>query len=312
MLILRVIPYIDTHTAGEGTRVLFGDAITPLGSKAWEWLVKNAETIRKIVLQEPRGHSGLVAAVLTQPTLPKADLGVIFWDNEGALQMCVHGTIGAVAAMRLLGKISRQTSILQTPAGLITICVNNDDTITVYNVPAFYLTTIFIGKIPVDIAYGGNLCALIPIEHLKIKMTIKNISKFIHYATMFKQNINKNFQFEHPETQELLNLALIQFYSYNDPSISIVVFGNGQVDRSPCGTGTSARMAVLYAKGQLKCGDSLMSRSIFGGEFVGRIVDEVQIGDKMGVIPAISGAAFITGMGFLMLQDKDVIFKDVK
>lgn len=312
MRLRRFVQVVDTHTAGEPTRVVLA-GIPPIPGRTMEerrrWLAENADDFRRFLLREPRGHADMFGAIVTPPCSPGADFGVIFLDNGGYLGMCGHGTIGVVTALASLGWIEGDVVTLDTPSGLVHCHIHRDgngvQAVTFRNVPSFYLTAVGWRGVPVHIAYGGNLFALVEASAVGIKLVRESLPEIVRLGMEIRRWVNGNHRFRHPATGGELVVELVEFYEEGDPPRNVVVFGQGQVDRSPCGTGTCAKMAFLHARGLLGVGEEYRYRSILDTEFVGRIVAETEPGGTKAVIPEITGSAFITGFGQLVLVEGD-------
>lgn len=312
MNILRSIHVIDTHTVGEPTRIVLG-GIPPLPGKTMEerrrWLANNADGLRQFLLQEPRGHRDMFAAIVTPPISSKADFGLIFCDGEGYLGMCGHGTIGSVTALASLGWTKKEELLLDTPSGLVRAHIhwkeNVPAAISFHNVPSFYLETVAMNGIPIHIAYGGNTFALVDVRSVNLHVQKQALSSLIHLGMKIRRHLNKHHLFHHPATGLSLEVQLVEFYEQTIPPRNVVIFGHGQVDRSPCGTGTSAKMAFLHEKGELKPGEEYRYLSVLGTEFIGKIVAETTVGDRPGIIPEVTGSAYVTGLNTLLVTEGD-------
>ncbi|HIQ00496.1 TPA: proline racemase [Candidatus Bipolaricaulota bacterium] len=308
----RFVQVVDTHTAGEPTRVVLS-GIPPIPGRTMEerrrWLAENADDLRRFLLREPRGHTDMFGAIVTQPCSPDADSGVIFLDNGGYLGMCGHGTIGVATALASLGWIDGERVTLDTPSGPVRCRIHRDangvQAVTFRNVPSFYLTTVRWEGVPVHIAYGGNLFALVEAAAVGIGLVRESLPELMRLGMEIRRWANENHRFRHPATGGELVVELVEFYEEGTPPRNVVVFGEGQVDRSPCGTGTCAKMAYLHAEGRLGVGDEYRYRSILDTEFVGRIVAETELGGTKAIVPEITGSAYITGFGELVLVEGD-------
>jgi len=312
MKVSRLIQVVDTHTAGEPTRVVLS-GIPPIPGRTMEerrrWLAENADDFRRFLLREPRGHADMFGAIVTPPCSPDTDFGVIFLDNGGYLGMCGHGTIGVVTALTGLGWVDGDGVTLDTSSGPVRCRIhrggNGVQAVTFRNVPSFYLTTVRWKRVPVHIAYGGNLFALVEAWEAGIPLTQEALPELIRLGMEIRRWVNANHRFQHPATGEPLVVELVEFYEEGDPPRNVVVFGEGQVDRSPCGTGTCAKMAFLHACGRLRVGEEYRHLGILGTEFVGRIVAETRVGNLPAIVPEVTGSAYVTGFGHLVLEEGD-------
>lgn len=312
MNLRRLVWVVDTHTAGEPTRVVLS-GLPPVPGRTMEerrrWLAEKADDFRRFLLREPRGHADMFGAIVTQPCSPEADFGVVFLDNGGYLGMCGHGTIGVVTALASLGWIDKDEVILDTPSGPVHCRVHRTGSevqaVTFRNVPSFYLVTVQWSGVPVHIAYGGNLFALVDTKILDMTIEVESLPELVRLGVEIRRGVNANHRFLHPGTGKELVVELVEFYEEGDPPRNVVIFGDGQVDRSPCGTGTCAKMAFLHAEGSLRVGEEYRYRSILGTEFVGRIAAETKLNGTRAIIPEITGSAYITGFGELVLVEGD-------
>jgi len=321
----HIITAVDTHTMGEPTRVVTAGIGHIPGTQMHDkkkWLSEHRDHIRRMLMLEPRGHQDMFGAILTEPVSEKANAGVIFMDGGGYLDMCGHGSIGVATVLfetgmiPLEGKEKRITRhiALDTPAGIIHARAEMDDgrvsRVTIRNRPSFFesSTEVFlesIGPITVDIAYGGNFFALVDVKKLGLRVEHTNIESLKRLALEIRDQVNQTFNGVHPGTKASDEVALVEIYEDATPPRNIVVFGRGQIDRSPCGTGTSAKMALLHYKGRLKIGEPYVYQSIFGSEFMGRIVKETTVNGKNAIIPEITGSAFITGFQQFVVDEND-------
>jgi len=313
--IIRSIEVIDTHTAGEPTRVVVGGLPPISGETMLEkqaWFESLGGGLRRFLLQEPRGHNDMFGAVVFPTCREDADVGVLFLEGGETLAMCGHGTIGVVTALVESGRFEGDLIRLETPAGLVRCMIDHDGrtvrSVTLRNVPSFALDPITYEDQEVHIAYGGNLFALVDASALGSELRRENLPKLVAYASRLMAWINGSHVFRHPESGRALDVELVEFFeagSGSMPDRNVVVFGHDQVDRSPCGTGTSAKMAYLHARGELAVGEPYTYCGILGTKFVGRIVETTSIGGVPAVIPEITGSAYITGMGTLVLTEDD-------
>jgi len=310
--IVRSVDVIDTHTAGEPTRVVVGGLPEiPAGTMVERraWFDEHGLDLIRFLLCEPRGHSEMFGAVVSPPCDPEADVGVVFLETAGTLAMCGHGTIGAVTALVETGRFDGDTITLDTAAGLVRCTVDRTggtvQRVTFRNVPAFYLDTVERDGQSIDLSYGGNLFALVDADRLGIPLRQESLPRLITYGMTLLRWFQERHAFRHPESGDLLPVELIEFYEHDEHDRNVVVFGVGQVDRSPCGTGTCAKMAYLHAHGQLAVGEPYSYRSVIDTEFVGRIVGTTTIGKREAIIPEITGSAYVIGMGSVLLTEGD-------
>ncbi len=319
----KMITAVDSHTAGEPTRVVTGGMPFIPGNTMLEkrdWMARFHDELRTALMWEPRGHADMFGAIITPPVSGDADAGVLFMDGGGYLTMCGHGSIGAVTVLLETGMIAKTgqtpaTVVLDTPAGKIRANAEMDNgqvlSVSIQNVASFlYSTTAVevpgVGGVSVDVAFGGNFFALVDASALPVRLHRNHIPELTEMGLRIRDAVNRKVDILHPETGLPGSVALVEFYDETvSPPVNVVIFGNGQVDRSPCGTGTSAKMAALHAHGKLAVGDVYTYQSITGTRFKGRILAETQAGALAGVIPEITGSAFITGIQQFVLDARD-------
>ena len=328
MKIRRSLHAIDSHTMGEPTRVVVGGVPVIPGNTIQEkkqYLESNLDYIRTAIMHEPRGHNDMFGSIITEPTTPEADIGIIFMDSGGYLNMCGHGSIGASTVLVQTGMIEVEepyTNIrLETPAGLVKSRIKVKDgkvqEVSITNVPSFLykkdvqLELPNVGKVTFDISFGGSFFAIVKDSELKVKIDPRNANIISERAMKLKEIINKEIPVIHPVKQHINTVDLVEIYgepkSEGANFQNVVVFGNGQLDRSPCGTGTSAKMATLYAKGELGIGEPFVYESIINTKFKGRILEEVTVGGFKAIIPEITGSAYITGFNHFVIDDSDPV-----
>lgn len=325
MNLKRIICTVDTHTAGEPTRVVTGGIPHIPGSSMQqkkEWMSNHEDGLRKMLMWEPRGHKDMFGAILTAPVSSDADMGIIYMDSGGYLDMCVHGSIGAVTAMvetGIIASVNRdgggaQEIILDTPAGKIHSHVNFDNgcvkSVTIRNVPSFFYETLEVNlekidPFPVSVCYAGNYFAIVNIKHLNTAIEPGNIDKLIKYGIAIRKMVNSSLKILHPETAASGKVSLVEFFEETLPPRNVVIFGSGQADRSPCGTGTCAKMALLHYQQKLGVGEPYLYRSIIGTEFVGEILGESSVGGRLAIIPAVTGRAHIVGLQQFIVDKED-------
>lgn len=317
---------IDSHTMGEPTRIILEGFPDIPGTGMMEkknYLQKEYDYVRKALMNEPRGHQNMFGAVVFPPSGGGADLGVVFMDGDGYKTMCGHGTIGmATVAIeeKLVKVVEPYTEIaLETPAGIVRTRVKVEKGralgVSFINVPSFlYRGDVKVavpgaGSIRTDIAYGGNFFAIVEAGQLDLTLRPENIGRIVRLGGAIRDAVNRQLEIRHPLLEEVRAVELVEFFG---PAVSreaalrnAVFFGRDQVDRSPCGTGTSAKLAALYAKGKLKPGESFVYESILGTSFTGRVVGETSVGEYAAVIPEITGRAFITGKNRLVFEEDD-------
>ncbi len=321
---------IDSHTMGEATRIVY-DGFPELPGKTMmekkQYLEEHFDNYRRALMLEPRGHKDMFGALITAPVHPEADLGVIFMDSGGYLNMCGHGSIGTASMAVETGLIKAREPVtdvnLDVPSGIIRtkVFVRNSkaESVSLLNVPSFLykedcsLNVMYQGggeqTLKFDIAFGGSFFALVDADEIGLELTPENVEKITCLGMALRSRINEVIPVKHPFL-DIAAVDLVEFYSMHtqNPKADLrncVIFGGAQADRSPCGTGTSAKMAALYAKGKLGIDEVFTYESITGALFRGRVVSEVKLGDQKAIIPEITGSAYITGMNTWILDDED-------
>lgn len=316
---------IDAHTCGNPVRVVAGGGPILVGENMMEkrlHFLKNYDWIRKGLMFEPRGHDMMSGAILYPPSDPQNDIGILFIETSGCLPMCGHGTIGTVTIMLEEGLVQPKVPgqlRLETPAGLVKITYrkegNKVKSVRLTNVPSFLykegLTVICpdLGELTLDVAYGGNFYAIVdPQEHFE---GIQNhtADQLISWSRVVRDRLNEQYEFQHPTSPDIVGLSHLLWtgmpLSANSNARNAVFYGDKAIDRSPCGTGTSARMAQLYSKGKLNVGDSFVHESYIGSTFIGRIEKVTKVGDYTAIVPSIEGWAKIIGHNNIIIDDED-------
>lgn len=318
------IEAVDTHTEGEPTRIVTdGLDQSKLGggnvSEQRDVFAETYDWVRKLLMKEPRGHDDMFGAVLVEPQHETADFGVFFMDSKGYLDMCGHGTIGVVSALLELGRLSLQSSIqVETPAGLVKATPQyiegGVENVTIQNVQSFVYdeTTITIpsknSPIHVDVVYAGNFFALVDSEQLGLPVDTNYTEEFVEWGLEIRDTVNDELDITNPLTGDYGEVAISEIYESNtDIDRSIVIFGDGQVDRSPCGTGTCAKMTLLHDNGYLEVDESYLHESIIGTRFKGQLVATKKYDDITLTTPTVTGTARITGKHTFLKDPKDSI-----
>lgn len=316
---------IDSHTCGCPVRLVAGGGPILNGNTMMErrlHFMEEYDWIRKGLMFEPRGHDMMSGSILYPPIDPDNDTGVIYIETSGCLPMCGHGTIGTVTIAIEEGLIIPKVPgklRLETPAGLILIDYEQEGpkvkTVKLTNVKSFlYKDELTVdcpdlGEIVADVAYGGNFYAIIDPQKNFKDISDFSASKLIHYGKLIRSLLNEKYEFIHPENENIYGLSHIQWTGRptkeNSTGRNAVLVGENALDRSPCGTGTSARMAQWYAKGKLKPGDEFVHESYIGSQFVGRIEAETTMGEHPAIVPSVEGWARITGYSQIIIDDED-------
>ncbi|VEG28563.1 proline racemase family protein [Actinomyces howellii] len=319
---VSTIEVVDTHTAGEPTRVIVGGLPEIRGAttaQRKEDMRDRLDHLRTAVMCEPRGHADMFGSVILEPCHPEADLGVLFMDGGGYLNMCGHGTIATVTAALSTGIIEPREPvtpiILDTPAGVVRTEAHVEDgrvaSVSFINVPAFVerldvRTEVEGLPVHLDIAFGGSYFAIVRARDLGVQVRPEDLALLRRRALLLRDRLNAEVAVAHPLSPHIASIDLVEVYEETSTGVrNVVVFGRGQIDRSPCGTGTCAKLAVLHARGRLAVGDHLPHESILGTRFDGRILGTTTVAGRQAVIPQITGAAHITGYNRLVLDARD-------
>lgn len=326
MRAVRTIHAIDSHTMGEPTRVVTGGLPVIPGDSMQEkkaYLINHMDNIRTALMHEPRGHKDMFGSIITQPTTKDADLGIIFMDSGGYLNMCGHGSIGASIVAVETGMVNvtePYTHItFEAPAGLVKAKVKVKDgkaiESTITNVPSFlYKSNVEVnvpdfGKVRLDISFGGSFFAIVKAADLGVDICPENAQKISSLGMSILHAVNEQIEIKHPILKHIKTVDLVEIYGpAKNPKANfqnVVVFGEGQLDRSPCGTGTSAKVATLYAKGELGLNEEFVYESITGTMFRAKAVRETAVGDFKAIIPEITGSAYITGINEFIIDPDD-------
>jgi 4-hydroxyproline epimerase len=277
------IPIIDSHTGGEPTRVVLS-GISP----------DQLETYRRAIICEPRGHEVIVGALLVEPQDPSCAAGVIFFNNVGLLGMCGHGMIGLIITLKYLNRVSAGEHRIETPVGIVTATLHADDRVSIRNVPSFRKAkSVRAGNVSGDIAWGGNWFFLVS-DH-GLDLTLQNIPQLIQASLAIREAVNAS---GYPEVDHIELFA--PPHNPSNHSRNFVLCPGGEYDRSPCGTGTSAKLACLAADQKLAPGQPWCQESILGSVFEGTYEST-----NNGIIPTITGQAFITAESTLILDPAD-------
>lgn len=328
MIVSRIVNAIDSHTAGEPTRIITGGVPNIPGKTMPDkkaYMESKMDWLRTALMHEPRGHANMFGSILTAPTTDEADFGIIFMDGGGYLNMCGHGTIGASTVALETGIVSMQEPItnvtLETPAGLVkaqvTVEEGNIQSVSFRNVPAFLykqdveVETPLMGKVKFDIAFGGSFFAIIEDKYFGLEIKPENAGAITEKAMELRDIINREIEIAHPTLPHIRSVDLVEIFGKPSNPIAnyknVVIFGQGQVDRSPCGTGTSAKIATLFAKGELKLNEEFVYESILGTLFTGKAVEEQTVGDYQAIIPEITGSSYITGFNQFVIDESDPV-----
>jgi 4-hydroxyproline epimerase len=310
---MHKIQVIDSHTAGEPTRVVIS-GFPDLGGGAIDRRLQvfreNYDHLRTAIVCEPRGHSAIVGAVLCEPAEPGSAAGVIFFNNVGFLGMCGHGTIGLVKTLEYIGRISAGVHLIETPVGTVTATLNEDGSVSIDNVPSFrYRKGVTVdvdgyGPVTGDVAYGGNWFFLVNEHNLRIEPS--HLEALTRFTSAIRAALTIN-NISGADGAEIDHVELF-FPTPAADSRNFVLCPGLEYDRSPCGTGTSAKLACLYEDGKLTPGSVWRQESIIGSVFEGWVTVQ---GDGT-IIPSIKGNAYITAESELVFDDNDPFRNGIK
>lgn len=324
-----VITTIDAHAAGEPLRIVTGGLPALQGATILErrrYMQQHYDHIRKALMWEPRGHRDMYGCVLTPPVTPEADLGVLFMHNEGYSTMCGHGVIALVTTLLETGALpaqSQHTPVnLDTPAGLVRATAHLDENghveyVSFLNVPSFlYARDVEIdipgyGRLSVDVAFGGAFYAFLPVERVGLRIAPDLAYQLAAAGDSVTRAVNAVLPIRHPFEEDLGFLYGTIFTGpAEDPShhsCNVCIFARAEVDRSPTGTGVSARLALHHAKGEITDGQRIVIESILGASsaFGGRVAGSTQVGPYAAIIPEVSGRAYITGRHEWIIDPRD-------
>ena len=321
----HIFECIDAHTCGNPIRLVVSGGPKLKGETIKEkrqHFMAEYDWILRGLMFEPRGHDIMSGSFLYPPSSDDYDIAILFIETSGCLPMCGHGTIGTVTMMIEEGLVKPKNDgvvVLETPAGRVDAhyeMVNNKVTsVKIVNVPSFlYASNLIIdsshlGSIKIDVSYGGNFYAIIDKQENFNSMDDFTASELGDMSREIRIKINDNYTFLHPE-DERINKCIHVLWTgnpskENSTARNGVFYGEKAIDRSPCGTGTSARMAQWYSKGKLSIGDEFIHESIIGSQFIGRIEKETKVGDYNAIIPSIEGWAKIYGFNKIIIDPED-------
>ena len=316
---------VDAHTCGNPVRLVAGGGPVLNGkdmSEKRQHFLKEYDWIRKGLMFEPRGHDMMSGSILFPPHDPQNDVAVLFIETSGCLPMCGHGTIGTITIAIEEGLIIPKTPgivRMEAPAGLVHISYIMEGgkvkSVKLVNVPAWLAATELtvncpeLGELVIDVSYGGNFYAIVDVQKNFKGLEHYTADKLIAWARELRKNINEKYNFVHPENPTINGCSHILWtgavLDKTSTARNAVFYGDKAIDRSPCGTGTSARMAQWYAKGKLKKGDLFIHESIIGSKFTGTIEEETFVDDKPAIRPGIEGWAKIFGYNTITIDPED-------
>ncbi|MBS1490222.1 MAG: 4-hydroxyproline epimerase [Bacteroidetes bacterium] len=316
---------IDAHTCGNPVRLVAGGGPLLEGanmSEKRQHFLREYDWIRKGLMFEPRGHDMMSGSILYPPADPANDMGVLFIETSGCLPMCGHGTIGTVTIALEEGLIvpkTRGVLNLEVPAGLVRIEYQQEGkkvkSVKIRNVKAYLAAENIkalcpdLGELSLDVSYGGNFYAIVDVQKNFSGLENYTADQLIRWSRALRQNINNQHTFVHPENPTIHSCSHILWAGKPIDSISTarnaVFYGDKAIDRSPCGTGTSARMAQWFAQGKLKPGKEFIHESIIGSKFIGRIEETTELNGKPAIIPSVEGWAKIYGYNTITIDPDD-------
>jgi proline racemase len=316
----RYFAAVDSHTEGMPTRVVTGGVGPIPGASMLERKLHfeaELDDLRLLLMREPRGHGAMSGAILQPPLRESADWGVLFIEVSGCLPMCGHGTIGVATVLVETGMVAvtePETVVrLDTPAGLVEARVAVDGgrarSVTLRNVPSFlHARDAVVDGIPYDMAFGGNFYALVRAADAGVEIEPAQSRLLIERGAEIMAAIDASDRPVHPEDARIAGCRHVVFHAPGRDGAdarAATSIHPGWLDRSPCGTGTSARLAQLHARGELAVGDSFVNESLIGTRFTGRIAEETTVGGRPAIVPEITGRAWITAMGQYLLDAED-------
>ncbi len=316
---------LDTHTEGMPTRIITGGLnesqfVDGTVAEQRDAFAEEHDELRELLMKEPRGHGDMFGAVPTTPASDEADLGLFFMDCGGYLDMCGHATMGVVTSFIETNQLAPESVVkIETPAGIVTAYPEITDegdvkSVGVQNVTSYVIDTVTVTvdvqgerrELDADIVYAGNVFALVDTEQLGLPVETGHTQQFIEHGLAVRSAINEQCTIVDPTTGEETTVDLTEFYDANhDAHRNVVVFADGSIDRSPCGTGTCAKMTLLYSRGELDVEERFLHDSIIGTQFEGEIRDvETRNGVEI-TTPLVRGSAYIISDHTFVLDPVD-------
>ncbi|MBL7783528.1 MAG: 4-hydroxyproline epimerase [Saprospiraceae bacterium] len=316
---------IDAHTCGNPVRLVAGGGPLLEGanmSEKRQHFLREYDWIRRGLMFEPRGHDMMSGSILYPPHDPANDIAVLFIETSGCLPMCGHGLIGTVTIAIEQGLVSPATPgrlRVETPAGLINVQYVQEGkkvkSVRLTNIAAYLAAEKIevecpdLGMLQVDVAYGGNFYAIVDPQPNFKGLQHFRAEQLIAWSRALRERINEGHSFVHPDNPTIRGLSHILWtgepLDAGSTARNAVFYGDKAIDRSPCGTGTSARMAQWYVQGRLRPGQEFVHESIIGSRFIGRIEEETSVAGRPAIRPSIEGWAMVTGYNTIMLDDDD-------
>jgi proline racemase len=285
------------------------------------YLMSERDELRRLLMTEPRGHSAMSGAILQPPTRPDADVGVVFIEVSGCLPMCGHGTIGTATVLVETGLVAVKEPVteirIETPAGLVHAAVQVREgravSVTIRNVASYLhlrdavVQVAGLGPVRLDVAWGGNFYAIAPAASVGVAVDPGRYGELVEVGLRIMRAVNEQLHFAHPEQPDVdaCHHVVLTGASEHGVARATTVIHPGWIDRSPCGTGTSARMAALATRGELGLDTDFVHASLIGSRFTGRLVAETTLGGYRAFIPTITGRAWITALATYVLDPDD-------
>jgi proline racemase len=338
---------IDSHTAGEPTRLVVG-GLPPIPGETINdkrlYLSEHLDHVRMLLTQEPRGHRDMLAAVVTEPVHEEAAFGVVFMDACRYPYMCGHGTIGAVTTLIETGWLAAEEPetavVVDSPSGMVHTRARvrkgppgaggADGQVRVESV-ALQMESVFafaldqplevdgLERITVDVSFAGGFFVLVSVDQIGLALTPENGQELAHWGMAIIAAGNQQLEVQHPTRTYINTIDVAEFYDPAGPGPgspepgshaqgrgkNAVIYGEAHVDRSPCGTGTSAKMGLMHRRGELAVGQPFLNEGILGTTFEGRVVAETTVGGLPAIVPEMRGSAYITGVNQFILDPRD-------
>ena len=323
---------VDSHTAGEPTRLVVG-GLPPIPGQTINdkrlYIGEHLDHVRLLLAQEPRGHRDMLAAIVTEPVTEGADFGIVFMDACRYPYMCGHGTIGAVTTLIEMGWLAAREPetvvVVDSPSGPVhtTARVRKDagggrvwvESVAIQMESAFAylldqsLDVPGLGRITVDVSFAGGFFVMVSADQVGLALTPENGPELIRWGMAITEAGNQQLQVQHPTRAYINTVDVAEFYDPTGHAQSrgknAVIYGEAHMDRSPCGTGTSAKMALMHRRGELDVDQRFLNEGILGTTFEGRVVAETTVGDLPAIVPEVRGSAHITGVNQFVLDPRD-------
>lgn len=325
----HIFECVDAYTEGNPVRLIKGPQPKLEGETMGEkriYFMRHYDWIRTGLMFEPRGHDMMSGSFFYSPQNPENDVAILFIETSGCLPMCGHGLIGALTVLleeKLIFPKTEGKLRVETPAGLVFASYEQKKakvtSVKFINVPSFLVVSDLefecsdLGTLRLDISYGGNFYAIIDVQKNFKGIGEYSAGQLIKWSREIREKINANSIYEHPLDKNIKGCSHVLWggtpTQERSTASNVVFYGEKALDRSPCGTGTSARMAQLFAQGKLKVGEDYIHESIIGSKFIGNVEAETKVGSFQGIIPSIQGSARIIGYNQLILDPEDPYVK---